>query len=102
MTVGLELYCSECCKEQRFDDIDSDEAQEAGRCPKCGRKMCRNRFITCECGTTVYLDFDSPLTNECPTCGRLYDGSGEELTPPREKNGAMIVSLTNSIREFRA
>lgn len=81
-TIGLELYCSECCKEQRFDDIDSDEAQEAGRCPKCGRKMYRSRFITCECGTTVYLD--NPLTNECLTCGKLYNGFGQELAPREE------------------
>ena len=80
-TVGLELYCQECGKELRFDDIDSDEAQEAGKCPSCGHKMFRSRFLTCECGTTVYLD--GALENKCPTCGRLYNLFGQQLESRR-------------------
>lgn len=79
--IGVELYCQNCGHEARYDDADTDEAQTR-ECPKCGNWMHRDRFIVCDCGTTVYLD-DS-LTNECPTCGQLYNGFGQELAPRDE------------------
>lgn len=38
-----------------------------------------DRVGICHCGAVVDL-FD-PLTNECECCGRLYNGSGQELRP---------------------
>ena len=76
-TIGIEVFCQECSFEKRFDYADSDEAQIA-RCPACGAKLWRSRFITCDCGTTVYLDAN---TNECEGCGALYNGFGQSLPP---------------------
>lgn len=80
-TIGAEVYCIECGFERRFNDANTDEAQ-VEVCPQCGEWLLRSRFITCDCGTTVYLD--DPLTNECPECEKLYNGFGQELSPPDE------------------
>lgn len=88
--VGLELYCAECGTELRFDDEASDEANEADNCPRCGNRMHRNCFITCDCGTTVYLD--NSLTNECPPAASCITPLGRSL--PRGKNGAKIFTMT--------
>lgn len=34
----------------------------------------------CECGTEVELD--DAMTNECPNCHALYNGSGQQLVDP--------------------
>lgn len=81
-TIGVESYCRNCHREWRFDDADTTESQQMTECPHCGDTLSRSRFITCDCGTTVYLD--DPLTNECPSCGQLYNGFGQALAPPNE------------------
>ena len=73
--VGNELYCRECGFEARTEHSEYE-------CPECGSTdVFNSRFITCDCGTTVYLD---GFTNECPECGKMYNGFGQELAPVDE------------------
>lgn len=77
--IGYEMYCRDCQHEWR-EDRDNENCYE---CPQCqSHDVYKNRFITCSCGTTVYLD--NSLTNDCEGCGKLYNGSGQELAPPEE------------------
>ena len=74
-TIGNELYCRSCEHEIRTEHREYE-------CPKCGSgDVCNNSFITCDCGTTVYLD---RFTNQCDGCGKLYNNFGQELAPPEE------------------
>ncbi len=83
--VGNELYCRNCEQTVRTDHREYE-------CPKCGSEdVCNNSFITCDCGTTVYLD---RFTNQCDSCGKLYNNFGQELAPseewdPEDRIGAM-------------
>lgn len=71
-TVENELYCRECGYEIRTEHSEYE-------CPKCGsRDVFNSRFLTCDCGETVYLN---GFTNECPECGRLYNNFGQALAP---------------------
>lgn len=73
--IGNELYCRDCEYETRTE-------ARLDECPKCGSPSVFNSsFITCDCGTTVYL---SRFTNECEMCGKLYNGFGQELAPVNE------------------
>lgn len=76
--IGNEFYCRRC----EFTSI-TDEREY--KCPSCGstddEDICNSSFIICSCGTTVYLD---SFTNECPTCGKLYNIFGQELAPVDE------------------
>ncbi len=73
--IGNELYCRSCGHEVRTEHNEYE-------CPKCGSEdVCNNSFITCDCGTTVYLD---RFTNQCAECGKLYNKFGQELAPPEE------------------
>lgn len=80
-TIGVELYCPKCQNELRVENADAEELFIT-ECPNCGSHLFRSQFVVCDCGTTVYLD--DPLTNECPTCGKLYNGFGQELAPREE------------------
>lgn len=73
--IGNEFYCRAC----EHTHITEERVYE---CPKCGSEdVCNSSFIVCSCGTTVYLD---RFTNECPECGKLYNGFGQEFAPPNE------------------
>jgi len=45
-----------------------------------------DRLVHCEgdciCGAIV--DLADPMTNECSCCGRLYNGSGQQLRDPSQ------------------
>jgi predicted Zn-ribbon and HTH transcriptional regulator len=41
-----------------------------------------DRFIKCTCGAEVFLD--DPMTNECESCGTLWNSAGQELRPQNE------------------
>ena len=73
--ICVELYCQDCGHEERLDHSEYE-------CLKCGSTDVYNsRFITCDCGATVYL---SGHTCDCSECGKLYNGFGQELAPPDE------------------
>lgn len=69
----VEVYCSECGHEWRQVNL----GPEKYICPNCGSSSTHpNPFITCNCGTTVYLDED---LNECENCGKKYDKKGNAI-----------------------
>lgn len=73
--IGNEMYCRSCEYEVRTE-------HRVYECPKCGSEDVHNsNFITCDCGTTVYLD---RFTNQCDGCEKLYNSFGQELAPPDE------------------
>lgn len=73
-TIGNELYCRSCEYEVRTEHREFE-------CPKCGSgDVCNNSFITCDCGTTVYLD---RFTNQCDGCGKLYNNFGRSCSARR-------------------
>ena len=65
-----------------YEKCESDEYEVIYR----GLQREVNRYVEpavgqCYCGKgEVVLETN---TNECPTCGRLYNASGQELTPTR-------------------
>lgn len=76
--IGYELYCGSCQSTWRAKE---DETYKLGRvCPFCYKEdvVC-SPFVTCSCGTTVYLDTDE---NECETCGTVYSDLGIVLREP--------------------
>ena len=73
--VGHELYCRSCGHEERIEHYEFE-------CPKCkSEDIYISKFITCDCGSTVYL---GRFTCECENCGKLYNSLGQELAPPDE------------------
>lgn len=75
--VKLEMYCNNCGHEWR----EEEENGNCYECPVChGESVYRDRYITCDCGETLYVD---NFTNECE-CGRLYNAFGQELADPSE------------------
>ena len=79
-TIGAEFYCRCCGTEKRVADINT--VQYYPVCEKCkSEDIYISKFITCDCGSTVYL---GRFTCECENCGRLYNSFGQELAPPDE------------------
>lgn len=75
--MKFEMYCNKCGNEW----IEQEENLNCYECPKChSGHVYRDRFITCDCGETVYCNC---FTNECEKCGALYNGFGERLASPR-------------------
>lgn len=74
--IGIESWCPECGHGERIP-----KNYLGYLCPKCGAHVHNSYYITCECGTTVYLDSN---TNECEGCGQLWNGFGQSLKPRNE------------------
>lgn len=75
MRPGNEFYCRKC-------GYEADTEHKEYECPKCGSSdVFNSSFITCSCGSRVYL---GGFTNECDECGKLYNGFGQELAPVDE------------------
>lgn len=61
--VGTEFYCRNCGYTKRGRN-------DLYTCPQCGSDDVYNsNYITCKCGTTVYLD---SRMNRCEGCGKIY------------------------------
>lgn len=82
--IGVEVWCDKCQQETRYNDADQAEYEQPGvthHCAHCDNEdVFRSRFITCHCGTTVYLDGDT----QCEGCGQWFNGFGQELKDPSE------------------
>lgn len=82
--IGIEVYCHDCEQETRYDDEMEAENINYGithHCAHCGsRNIHRSPFITCDCGTTVYLEGDT----QCEGCGAIFNGFGQKLKDPSE------------------
>lgn len=69
--IGIECYCRECEHTERTD-------KPLNKCTECGSTDISNsEYITCSCGTTVYLDEG---VNECGYCGSMYNEEGKKLS----------------------
>lgn len=72
------FYCNDCEADGDADAIDFD-----GECPKCGSMdthVYREPAIArCSCGARITLS--DPLDNECGSCGRCCNSSGQEVVP---------------------
>lgn len=77
---GNELFCQKCNHTWDVDNLNYKQV-----CPSCGliseglssMGIIRNNpFITCKCGTRVYLDCKE---NECTGCQAKYNQDGEYL-----------------------
>ena len=77
---GSELYCYTC---EHTWDVDNLNLMQI--CPKCKATPKNdddtncfgyNSFITCKCGTRIYLDYDE---NECCGCQAKYNQDGEYI-----------------------
>ena len=74
--MKLEMYCNDCGNEWREDE----ENERCYECQQChSESVYRSRYITCDCGMTVYCD---QFTNECDGCGALYNAFGQRLASP--------------------
>lgn len=75
--MRYEMWCPVCNHEW----TEQEENRNCYECPQChSDHVYRDRFITCDCGETVYCNC---FTNECEKCGALYNGFGERLASPR-------------------
>jgi hypothetical protein len=68
-------YCRECNSEFEIDDPINYPL-----CPNCGSEnnMVISKTVICQCGTEIEI---CAFTNDCPTCGNLYNMCGQELAP---------------------
>lgn len=73
--ITYEVYCRNCEATHEF-------THSVLRCETClSPDIVNNRRITCDCGTSVYLEGN---TNECEGCGELYNLFGQKLKPKEE------------------
>lgn len=72
--IGYELYCNKCGYDWRLENVNPQNRI----CPNCHEQdeVYINKFITCECGTTVYLD---STENICEGCEERYDEFGRKI-----------------------
>lgn len=78
--VGVELWCPDCNNTVRYEDeYDAPNFGWDCICKKCNSKhiMLRSPFVTCDCGTTVYLGHSD---TECEGCGQAYNAFGDKIT----------------------
>ena len=77
---GSELYCYTCDHTWDVDNLNLMQI-----CPECGNTPTSdddtscfgyNPFITCKCGTRVYLDYNE---NKCLECCTKYNQDGEKI-----------------------
>ena len=72
--VRNEAWCSNCDCTIRTGYV------QWSFCQNCGSSDVRNsRYITCSCGTTVYLEGEH---NECGSCCKDYDYMGSLIEMP--------------------
>lgn len=73
MKPMVEIYCNKCGHECRQTKL----GPEKYICPNYGSSSTySNPFITCDYGTTIYLDEN---LNECENCGKKYNKKGNNM-----------------------
>ena len=87
--TGNEFYFRSCENWIRTEN-------RVDKCPKCsGKDVVNNSFITCDCGTTVYIEHNA---NKCENCGKQYDNFGEKLIVKITEN--MVTDFNETLKNL--